>query len=118
MNTHAKADPDRLNSSAIMQAVAMAMMHVGKLPKEQRGDVIIAALEAFKTSIMDDLTHRIGAGTLSDEEVVARIIDLGVSMEQIRHQRIGRFSNLCELLKPDVNIAVQFNETPETSKLH
>lgn len=114
MTDHPNNTPTRgLNSAGLMKAVAIALMHVGKLDKDQRGDVIMAALDALKTSLIDDLTHGIGAGELSDEEVVARIVDLGVGMEQIRRERISRFANLCELLKPDVNIVIDFSEKPE-----
>lgn len=62
-----------INSEGIMHAVAVAMFHAGKLEKEQRGDLINAALNAIKVSLIDDLTHGIGVDTVSPEEVCLRL---------------------------------------------
>jgi len=105
-------DQPKLNSEGVMKAVAVAMMNAGKLDKEQRGDLIMAALNAFKTSLIDDLTHGIGVEKLPPEVICARLVDLGLAMEEIRHQSISRFANMCELLKPECDIQIQFNNAP------
>lgn len=98
----------KFNSEGIMQAVGIAMFHMGKLDNDQRHDLISAALDAIKITVVDDLTHNIGVGECSDAEIVERIGRLACSMEDVRRARVERFANLCEMLKPETNIQIEF----------
>lgn len=104
------------NLEGIARAVALAMLHAGKITdKSVRADLVCAGLEALKTTIVDELAHTIGIGKVSDEIVVGRLAMLGSDMEEVRRERINRFSVLCELLKPDIDIDIVFADVDTTS---
>jgi hypothetical protein len=101
----------------MFHGVGRSLMHVGKLPEEQRVDVISAALNAFKVTIVDEIAHGALLGEVSDSELRARIADLAHSTEQARQQTLDRFVNLCELI-PDAKIKVEVVNVTDKEVAH
>lgn len=99
------------NLEGVMQAAAVALLHSDKLEtQEQRMDLVAAALDMVRTICIDDMTHLIGIGSVPNDVVVQRLAETGAMIEEVRTRRLDRFFNLCELLKPHINLGYKIKD--------